>query len=504
MKWYVPCREQAGGQEERGCIEHIVTVRLVIDRCLRLKIPLFIVFVDFSKAYDRVPRNYLLKLLKTLGCGVVMLTALTSLFCVTQFILGSTIITAMLGVKQGSPTSCFLFILFVDEFIRLVKSSTDTDGFLDWLHLLMLMDDTVIFATSRERLCQKLDVLTQWCNRSGMVINEDKTKFMAIGAEAHDKRPIMLKLHHGLVKVKHCLEYIYLGAVITSDGKISSSVAKHTANKEKEMNKLTIFLQQNKNAPYEVKKVVVDACFNSSLLYGCESWLGVKPTGTLNAMYMKAVKMLLGVRQSTNNDACLVEAGYPTLEAQVRHRQRRFLENMTEQRRNMDDDPLMFALKLTERDNPHMNRYIQALRREPDNIVEVNLSTIKSRIMSSSKTKVITYRTFNPDLTIHPMYQGETVVDDDLRTALTRLRLSSHRLRIETGRWARIEHDNRLCQCGLSIQTEQHVLSECDLVADIRRAHGCETVDWREFMRTPKTTQQLMMVKQILKFYEDT
>ena len=102
------------------------------------------------------------------------------------------------------------------------------------------------------------------------------------------------------------------------------------------------------------------------------------------------------------------------------------------------------------------------------------------------------------------MYQGETVVDDDLRTALTRLRLSSHRLRIETGRWARIEHDNRLCQCGLSIQTEQHVLSECDLVADIRRAHGCETVDWREFMRTPKTVQQLMMVKQILKFYEDT
>ena len=160
-----------GGQEKRGCIEHIVTVRLIIDRCPRLKIPLFIVFVDFSMAYDRVPRNYLLKLLKSLGCGVVMLTALTSLFCVTQFILGSTIITAVLGVKQGSQTSCFLFILFVDEFIRLVKSSVDIDGFLEWLHLLMLMDDTVIFATSRERLCEKLNVLAQSCNKSGMVLS---------------------------------------------------------------------------------------------------------------------------------------------------------------------------------------------------------------------------------------------------------------------------------------------------------------------------------------------
>ena len=234
---------------------------------MRLKVPLFIVFIDFSKAYDRVPRNYLLKLLKALGCGVVMLTALTSLFWVTQFILGSTIITAVLGVKQGSPTSCFLFVLFVDEFIRLVKERTGTDGFLDWLHLLMLMDDTIIFATSRERLCEKLEVLVKWCDKSGMVINEDKTEFMAFNATSPaDKEPIILKLRHGQVKVNHCDEYKYLGAIVTSDGKVASSVAEHVANKEKDMNKLTIFLQRNKNAPYVVKKVVVDACFNASLL----------------------------------------------------------------------------------------------------------------------------------------------------------------------------------------------------------------------------------------------
>ena len=504
MKWYIPCREQAGGQEKRGCIEHIVTVRLVIDRCLRLKIPLFIVFVDFSKAYDRVPRNYLLKLLKSLGCGAVMLTALTSLFCVTQFILGSTIITAVLGVKQGSPTSCFLFILFVDEFIRLVKSSVDVDGFLEWLHLLMLMDDTVIFATSRERLCQKLNVLATWCNRSGMVLNEDKTEFMAIGAEPCDKSPIVLHLHHGIVHVKHCSEYKYLGAIITSDGKISTSMTKHTSSKEKDMNKLTIFLQRNKNAPYAVKKVVVDACFNSSLLYGCESWLGVKPNGTLNSMYMKAVKMLLGVRQSTTNDTCLIEAGYPTLEALVRQRQKKFLENMIAERSTMEDDPLMFALKLTENDNPNMHRYIQHLLSEPASVVKRSLSAIKSRVMSSSQTKAITYRTFNPDLSVHPMYNANTAVDDDLRTAFTRLRLSSHRLRIETGRWSRIERAERLCQCGLDVQSEQHVLSDCDLVSDIRRAYGFQRIEWREFMVTEKTEQQLMMVKQILNFYEDT
>ena len=88
---------------------------------------------------------------------------------------------------------------------------------------------------------------------------------------------------------------------------IGFRIFKHASSKEKDMNKLTIFLQWNKNAPYAVRKVVFDACFNSFLLYGCELWLGTNPIGTLNSLSLKAVKMLLGVQQLTTNDACLLE-----------------------------------------------------------------------------------------------------------------------------------------------------------------------------------------------------
>ena len=54
--------------------------------------------------------------------------------------------------------------------------------------------------------------------------------------------------------------------------------------KENSMNELIIFLEKNKNVPYKVKKTVVDACFNSSLLYGCEALLGVKSNRKLNTM----------------------------------------------------------------------------------------------------------------------------------------------------------------------------------------------------------------------------
>ena len=170
VQWFVPDGEQAGAQPKRGCIEHIVTLRLIVDYCFRPKKNLFMAYIDFSKAYDRVPRSKMLDTLKRLGSGFVMLFAIATMHKVTRSILGTAIITATIGVRQGSPTSCFLFILFVNTLIRMIKDRSRNDGFLQWLHVLMLMDDTVILATSRDSLISKLITLCEFCRTHGMVI----------------------------------------------------------------------------------------------------------------------------------------------------------------------------------------------------------------------------------------------------------------------------------------------------------------------------------------------
>ena len=58
-------------------------------------------------------------------------------------------------------------------------------------------------------------------------------------------------------------------------------------------------------------------------------------------------------------------------------------------------------------------------------------------------------------------------VSDRDRVCATRLRLSSHRLAIETGRWSRIPREKRLRACG-AIQTEEHVICFCPLSDHVR------------------------------------
>ena len=340
MSWYTPQREQAGGQTKRCCTEHTLTLRLWINFCKRKRLKLFIAFIDFSKAYDRVPRGKLFSLLMRLGCGAVMLCALMSMYSATTCILGTVVITCTIGVKQGSPTSVFLFIIYVDVLIKMVKARSPADGFLSWLHLLMLMDDTVIFATSREKLVKKLEILNEYCSEYGMQVNEGKTEFMVINGTNSDRINIVISD----LTVKHCTSYVYLGVIVTENGSATSSLKAHVAEKKKHLNRLLIFLIRNYDAPFFVKRKVFDAAFSSAILYGCESWIGVSLAPVEN-MYMSAVRRLLNVRKSTPKLTCLLEAGVPSLEALVKQKQSKFLRQMYEERENLHDtDPLMYTL----------------------------------------------------------------------------------------------------------------------------------------------------------------
>ena len=86
----------------------------------------------------------------------------------TKFLFKTVKILANLGVKQDSSASCLLFITYVDKMIKMIKSSFDDDGFLGALHILMLMDDTILFATTRVKIIQKFQKCQDFCREYGI------------------------------------------------------------------------------------------------------------------------------------------------------------------------------------------------------------------------------------------------------------------------------------------------------------------------------------------------
>ena len=75
----------------------------------------------------------------------------------------------------------------------------------------------------------------------------------------------------------------------------------------------------------------------------------------------------------------------------------------------------------------------------------------------------------NVSLSAHLIYKTKVYIPDHERIAFTRLRLMSHNLKIETGRWNRTPREARVCQCNnVDLQTEKHVLIECALTERYR------------------------------------
>ena len=281
--------------------------------------------------------------------------------------------------------------------------------------------------------------------------------------------------------VKICSYYVYLGAIFCDSGKTSSSIKINANIRMCQALKFVSFCKKNNDIPFIVKKRVFHAALMSSILYGCESWLdgNIKP---MENLYNMCIKNLLGVRKTTNTNLCMIELGFPSLKSLVKQRQRKFLKTMWADRRNMVDDPLNFMLGVTLSSNTPVSRYVKDLLDNEVNDTSEAMNNIIQNVSNSSSSKCVYYKSINPNMQVHNIYNMKYNINELERISWTKLRLSAHSLAIETGRWnrrgrGRLPVDQRLCQCG-QVQTEHHVMEDCPRSQYIRDLYGFNSMEY--------------------------
>ena len=186
------------------------------------------------------------------------------------------------------------------------------------------------------------------------------------------------------------------------------------------------------------------------------------PAG-LETLYFKLIKSALNVRPGTPNLLVLIESGLLPLTALVRKRQCKFFRRFIESLGNGSRRKLVFnELCLPENQTSYLKHYIDLNQKynHPNDIYTEAVDEVKSTIREKAQNpdehyRFHIYHELNPDLLPSPFLTSSHA------DPITRFRLGSHNLPIETGRWSRIKREDRLCRSCLVLGDEKHFLFHC-------------------------------------------
>ena len=185
--------EQHGFRPERRIEEHLVTANLVLDKTLAANILLWIVSVDFSKAFDRVEWSALWSALRTQGVPEHLVWLLQTLYHGQEgAVRGDSHMSRWFnifgGVRQGCVLNPRLFCAVLQAALAIWRQSVESlgldfgDGFPALLDL-RFADDLLLFAKSARDAAVLLDELVRCCSHVGLCLRATKTKVLTTEAQ---------------------------------------------------------------------------------------------------------------------------------------------------------------------------------------------------------------------------------------------------------------------------------------------------------------------------------
>ena len=83
---------------------------------------------------------------------------------------------------------------------------------------LFFADDLILLSTTKEGLQNSIDCLSEYCIKSKLTVDLDKTKAMIFSNKKIDTAEHCFYYNHSIVHLEH--EYKYMGIIFTYNGKL--------------------------------------------------------------------------------------------------------------------------------------------------------------------------------------------------------------------------------------------------------------------------------------------
>jgi hypothetical protein len=248
-------------------------MRMLCERSLEHGNDVYICFVDFEKAFDRINWVTLMEALREIGVDWRDRRLIQELYLQQEVVMRvadgeSEPGIVGRGVRQGCLLSPLLFAIYAEkmmiEAMANVEEGVTIGGQL--LKDTRFADDQGMIAATQKGLQRLMDVLHDTASKYDMKINVKKTKTMVVSKQ----EGAIVDIRIDGQRLEQVKKFRYLGAMITEDGRCIGEIkarigmAKEAFTKRKEL--LTRRISRT------IRKKMVKTLIWPVALYGCETW----------------------------------------------------------------------------------------------------------------------------------------------------------------------------------------------------------------------------------------
>ena len=187
------CDVQFGFTRDRRTLDPVFILDTLIDRARAEKTQLYVAFIDFQKAYDFVPHSGLFyKMIRHNMVGPIY-RVLHSMYASVKSVVRhgldlSDVINQQVGLRQGCILSPCLFSIYISDLPDYLVSKGCVGVPLDEttsVRALLYADDGALVAKSKADLQKMLDALKEYCSKWRMFVNVVKTHCIVFNHTIH-------------------------------------------------------------------------------------------------------------------------------------------------------------------------------------------------------------------------------------------------------------------------------------------------------------------------------
>ena len=301
---------QCGFRPDRGCCDATFTVKLAMKKRREHGLESWVYFLDLVKAFDRVPRELLWRLMLKFGVSPKLVSLLKALhasvnvkFTIDEVVC---VLKSIIGVKQGDILGPVLFIFFMagvmisfrlthkyDLCVYRTKADFTLHGrshrargtefaLADSLYA----DDSAVIFCSRSDVDEQVPRVNRHFKRWGMEVHEgtetkgSKSEVLFVAAPEHmyddpetfDGRDLSDVVVGDGRFIPVVSKFKYLGSMLTGDCRDNTDVDSRIASATAAFGALRKCVFSPRDVWTKVKQQVYCGLILSILLYGSESW----------------------------------------------------------------------------------------------------------------------------------------------------------------------------------------------------------------------------------------